>query len=172
MKKICFVLIVLLLTVGCQSDTDKKHEANLQRYNAYYTAILNNDKFESDSQFFDISVVMNQLSADEYRYDVIVDNPRVAMYDVEILVIENGKSLEIADEIMPCVGLFEDGEFNLVPYQVNLDEGYAEGFGLNSTVSNPVVNLKVMVLWHDYAKVEQYREYFDLTVQFSDETGE
>ncbi|MBN2849594.1 MAG: hypothetical protein JXK92_02975, partial [Erysipelotrichaceae bacterium] len=101
MKKIVSACLVLLLAVGCQSATDKQYEANLQRYDAYYTAILNNDKFQGSSEYFDIFAVMNKLSDTEYRYDVIVDSPRVAMYDVEILVIENGKSLEIADEIMP-----------------------------------------------------------------------
>ena len=115
---------------------------------------------------------MNKLSDTEYRYDVIIDSPRVAMYDVEVLVIENGKSLEIADEIMPCIGLFEDHDFNLVPYQINLDAGFAEGFGLNGLVENPIVNLKVMVVWKDYAKVQQKREYFDLTVQYSEQVQE
>ncbi len=172
MKKIVAAVLVLLLAVGCQSATDKQYEANLQRYDAYYTAILNNDKFQGSSEYFDIFAVMNKLSDTEYRYDVIIDSPRVAMYDVEVLVIENGKSLEIADEIMPCIGLFEEHDFNLVPFQINLDAGFAEGFGLNGLVENPIVNLKVMVVWKDYAKVQQKREYFDLTVQYSEQVQE
>ena len=46
MKKIVSVVLILLLAVGCQSATDKQYEANLQRYDAYYTAILNNDKLQ------------------------------------------------------------------------------------------------------------------------------
>jgi hypothetical protein len=115
------------------------------------------------------SEIMNKLSETEYRYDVIIDNPRVAMYDIEVLVIVNDKSLQISKEVMPSVGIFESGEYNLVPYQINLKSGYSKGFGLSGTVKTATVELKALVLWYDYAKVSQQREYFDLNAQYSEE---
>ncbi|TFG81735.1 MAG: hypothetical protein E4G74_03730, partial [Erysipelotrichales bacterium] len=168
MRKICLALLILIAASACQSATEKQYAANLQRYNAYYTAILNNDKFLGDSGNFDIEVVMNRLSDTEYRYDLIVDNPRIAMYNIEILVIESGKSLEISDQIMPNVGIFEGDEYNMVPYQINLESGFSQGFDLSGTVTKPEVSLKVLVIWHDYAKVLQKREYFDLIAQYSE----
>jgi hypothetical protein len=172
MKKIILVLLLLVWASACQSTAQKQYATNLQRYNAYYTAILNNDKFLGNSENFDISTIMNKLSDNEYRYDVIIDNPRIAMYDIEILVIENDKSLEISSQVMPSVGLFESKEYNMVPYQINLKSGYSEGFGLSGTVSTANIKLKVMVLWHDYAKVTQKREYFDLNVQYVQQVQE
>lgn len=172
MRKIGYILLILLLTSACQSAAQKQYASNLQRYNAYYTALLNNDKFLDNSDNFDITAVMNKLSETEYRFDVIVDNPRIAMYDIEILVIESGKSLEISSQIMPSIGIFEAGEYNLVPFQINLKSGFTEGFGLSGTVAKTIANLKVLVLWHDYAKVTQKREYFELSVQYSDQVQE
>jgi hypothetical protein len=172
MKKIFLALLILFMAAACQSAAQKQYAANLQRYNAYYTAILNNEKFLTSSDNFDISGVMNKLSDTEYRYDVIVDNPRIAMYDIEILVIESGKSLEIASNIMPNVGIFEASDYNMVPYQTNLKSGFTKGFGLSGTVAKPTIDLKVLVVWHDYAKVTQKREYFDLSVQYSDQVQE
>ncbi|MGB7595241.1 MAG: hypothetical protein WBL80_06725 [Erysipelotrichaceae bacterium] len=172
MKKIFLALLILFSASACQSASQKLYATNLQRYNAYYTAILNNEKFLSNSDNFDISGVMNKLSDTEYRYDVIIDNPRIAMYDIEILVIESGKSLEIASQIMPNVGIFESSEYNMVPFQTNLKSGFTKGFGLSGTIAKPAVGLKVLVLWRDYAKVTQKREYFDLSVQYVDQVQE
>lgn len=172
MKKIFLALLILISASACQSAAQKQYATNLQRYNAYYTAILNNEKFLTNSDNFDISGVMNKLSDSEYRYDVIIDNPRIAMYDIQILVIESGKSLEISSQIMPSAGIFESGEYNMVPFQINLKSGFTEGFGLSGTFAKPLIELKVLVLWHDYAKVTQKREYFDLSVQYSDQVQE
>ncbi len=172
MRKILLALFIVFSASACQSAAQKQYAANVQKYNAYYTAILNNDKFLSDSGNYDITAVMNKLSATEYRYDVIIDNPRIAMFDVEILVIENDKSLEISSQVMPSVGLFENEEYNLVPFQVNLKDGFTKGFGLSGTVKTPAIDLKVMVVWRDYAKVSQNREYFDLKIQFVDQVQE
>jgi uncharacterized protein YceK len=169
MRKLLLALFIMISFSACQSAEQKQKAANLQKYNAYYTAILNNDKFQSFSDLFDITTVMNKLSETEYRYDVIIDNPRVAMYDIEVLVIVNDKSLQISKEVMPSIGIFETGEYNLVPYQVNMKSGYSKGFGLSGTVKTATVELKALVLWYDYAKVSQQREYFDLNAQYSEE---
>ena len=169
MRKLLLALFILISASACQSAAQKQSAINLQRYNAYYNAILNNEKFQNSSDYYYISTIMNKLSDTEYRYDVIVDNPRIAMYHVEILVIENNKSLEVSDLVMPSVGIFETKEYNMVPFQINLKSGFTEGFGLSGTVKTPTTNLKVLVLWYDYAKVTQKREYFDLVARYSDQ---
>lgn len=170
MKKIIVYLLMILLMTGC-SNSSSVYNTKLQRYNAYYTTILNNDAFQAGSDHFDISSVISKLSETQYRYDVYVDGPRIAMYDVQIMVIENNQTLEISKSMMPTVGIFDDIEYDLIPYQVNMSEGYVKGFNLNAVVANPSVSLKVLVVWKDYAKVNQYREYFSFSLDFNQQVN-
>ncbi|MDP2812971.1 MAG: lipoprotein [Erysipelotrichaceae bacterium] len=163
MRKWTIIITLALVLSGCQwFDNDDIDEAKFQRYSAYYTSIFDNDRFILASEYYDIEVVMNKISDAEYRYDVIIDSPRIAMYAIEVMVVENNITPEVASKMMPTIGIFEEVEYNLIPYQVNVDKGYVKGLIVNGISSEPTINLKIMVLWRDYAKLIVTREFFDI----------
>jgi len=167
MRKWMFVIILSLILSGCQwFDSDDIDEAKFQRYSAYYTSIFDNDRFIIASDYYELEVVMNKISDSEYRYDVIIDSPKIAMYAIEIMVVENNITPEVADKMMPTIGIFEDVEYNLIPYQVNVDKGYVKGLIVNGISTEPTINLKIMVLWRDYAKLLVSREFFEIVKTF------
>lgn len=169
MRKLTIIIILALILSGCQwFDNDDIDEAKFQRYSAYYTSIFDNDRFIFASEYYDIEVVMNKISDSEYRYDVIIDSPRIAMYAIEIMVVENNVTPEVANKMMPTIGIFENVEYNLIPYQVNVERGYVKGLIVNGISSLPSINLKIMVLWRDYAKLIVTREFFDINKIFDD----
>lgn len=169
MRKWTFVIIFSLILSGCQwFDNDDIDEAKFQRYSAYYTSIFDNDRFVLASEYYDLEVVMNKISDAEYRYDVIIDSPKIAMYAIEVMVVENNITPEVAKKMMPTIGIFEDVEYNLIPYQVNVDKGYVKGLIVNGISTEPSINLKVMVLWRDYAKLLVTREFFEINKTYDD----
>jgi hypothetical protein len=102
MRKWMFVIILSLILSGCQwFDNDDIDEAKFQRYSAYYTSIFDNDRFILASDYYELEVVMNKISDAEYRYDVIIDSPKIAMYAIEIMVVENNITPEVANKMMP-----------------------------------------------------------------------
>jgi hypothetical protein len=171
MRKWTVILILTMILSGCQwFDNDDIDEAKFQRYSAYYTSIFDNDRFVLASEYYDLEVAMNKIGEDEYRYDVIIDSPKIAMYAIEVMIIENNITPEVANKMMPTLGIFENVEYNLIPYQVNVDKGYVKGLIVSGISQQPSINLKIMVLWRDYAKLLVTREFFEVNKTFSDGT--
>jgi hypothetical protein len=171
MRKWMSVIIISLILSGCQwFDNDDIDEAKFQRYSAYYTSIFDNDRFVLASEYYDLEVVMNKISEAEYRYDVIIDSPKIAMYAIEVMVVENNITPEVANKMMPTIGIFENVEYNLIPYQINVDKGYVKGLIVNGISTQPSINLKIMVLWRDYAKLLVTREFFEIVKTYDDGT--
>ena len=166
MRKYVIGVLICLLLAGCnQSDIVLKEK--YETYKLHYQSILNSTQFKQTSSNYNISTSLTALSDGNYRYDVFVDEPKIAMHDVEILAIVDNGLLLVSDKMMPSVGLFEDESYRLIPYQVDVDLGYHKGFNLNGIVDTDKINLKVVVMWKDYFEIKTEREYFsfDLSVK-------
>lgn len=168
MKRLIMILALLLLFTGCTNNSASIEEEKLEKYKNYYESITDNAAFTAISSFYDIQVVMNRLGDGTYRYDIIIDNPRIAMYDIEVIAVENdmlySQSL-LENKMMPTLGVFEDDtiEYNMIPNQVNLDSGYIRGISISGISTTAVIDLKIRVSWKDYTKVNTTREFIELT---------
>ena len=122
MRKFVVGILISLLLAGCgQSETILKEK--YETYKLHYQSILNATQFKQSSNNYSITSSLTALSDGSYRYDVFVDEPMIAMYDVEILVIVDDGLLLISDEMMPSIGIYEDSEYHLIPYQVDAEIG-------------------------------------------------
>lgn len=163
MKKTILILLGLLLWTGCgQSATDA---AKTEVYRTTVQSLLNTTVFKDASRNFAISATLSDLGNNQIRYDVFVDDPKIAMYDVEILAIVDNGLLVVSDSMMPSVGIFETMEYNLIPYQINAERGYVKGFNLNGITDTRQVRLKVLVSWKDYFKIRSSRETFQFDLK-------
>ena len=115
--------------------------------------------------YFDLSIEKYELSS-QYRYDLIIDNPQVAMYEVFVVVVESNQDFETLVNLSPSIGVF-DSTVNLVPNQINIDKGFPRGILLSGISTTETIQLKVMVSWKDYYKIKQVREYFIVDIDFT-----
>lgn len=167
MRKLLICLLLLVSLFGCASNnSNKNHEESMQKYAAYYKSVLDNDAFLQNSNYFDIEVVMNELPNNQYRYDVLIDNPKLAMYDIETIVIENNLKYGVESNAMPSLGVFDSQEYSLIPYQVYVKDGYMKGLISGGIIDSKQANIKIMVTWKDYAKLNQTREFFEFNIDF------
>jgi hypothetical protein len=158
-------LVLLLLLSGClQQPRDVAFERALTVFESHYFSILDNDRFLNSSNYFNISIEKYELS-NQYRYDLIIDDPQVAMYDVVIVIVENNQDFESLSSLTPSLGVF-DASVNLVPNQINLSKGFPKGILLSGISTESTLQLRVMVAWKDYYKLKQSREYFILDIDF------
>ena len=162
MKKLSILFLSLILLAAC-SDSAAQDKMKIESYKTMYTDILNATGFKSSSDYFSVSASLNDLGGGSYRYDVIVDEAKVAMYDVEILLIQDDGSLVISDTMMPSVGIFEGLTYYMIPYQVNTKANYVKGFDLNGISSVVPIRLKMVVHWKD-AQTKEFKEYFQFTL--------
>lgn len=163
MKKIISIIICSVLIFGCSKrvnadDTDEKYR------NLYQTLIMHDDSlFVNNTDLFDISFE-GSMTNKGYRYYVVLDNPRYAMYGVSIIALAVGE--DYSDLMAPNAGIFENVSYKLVPGQTNSEDGYVKGINISGICDNQEsVKLKVLVQWHsNRQEVKQEFFYHDFSL--------
>lgn len=97
---------------------------------------------------------------DGYRFYVIIDKPRNAMYGIQVLAAENG--IDSSINMAANAGIFEDGEYNMLPGQVNFEKGYVNGISVSGVTSSNTPTINVLVQWYS-KKQEVLQEYLSYT---------
>ncbi len=154
MKKILATLCILLLISACSNKEKALYEEGLSLYKSYWTVILDQEHYQSSSNLFNI-----EASIADGEYVVIVDQARIAMYDVEIMVIENAADFS-TEKMMPSSGIFESIDYDLIPNQTRENTQFVGGFRLVGE-STDDLTVQVMVSWKNLAKTETVREFFE-----------
>lgn len=165
MKKIILILTTVLLLQGCSFSDKKNYDQKVAQYESFYKTILDNDSFSNKSPFFEVQAKMDK--ADEvYVYEIIVDDARIAMYDVKIMVVEDQKDYNEEEKMMPSAGIFDDQVYNVIPNQSRIGKGYMSGFQLLGETSSDKVNLQIIVTFNDYRKLNTYREFLEFDLEY------
>ncbi|HPW53687.1 MAG TPA: hypothetical protein PK631_04880 [Erysipelotrichaceae bacterium] len=174
MKKLLILLILLIALTGCNGEEPR--ELDKEKYNAYltyYQSILAAEDKLVQSPCFDIELVVNKLADGSYRYDVIIDNPRVAMFNIKALAIIETLSLEIDKEkMMPSVGILDDYKYNMVPGQIDLEKNFVEGIILSLTSPESALRVSVMVDYKPLNDEQTVRQYFSLYITYEEPAEE
>ena len=173
MKKILLYLSLLLLVTGCKNNTRQPEQEKYNSYLSYYQSILDSDIEMSSSQCYDIALVVNKLDEQQYRYDVIIDNPRVAMYDIKALAVVNDLTIAIDKEnMMPSIGILDDSHYNMIPNQVDNEKNFVPGLDLSLLSSSSSLRISVMIEWKDSSEINYVREYINLYAAYKDSPEE
>jgi len=166
MRKLLVIITVLMLS-GCMAFTNTTQE-NQRKYEAYYQAILDRDVFTDQSHFFSLTSTITK-TVEGYRYNIVVDHPLIAMYNVEMMAIEDYGAVSInKDKAMPTIGIFDELNYNLLPYQVNVSTGYPAGLILDGLSDQPKIPLMIMVVWSDVTGTKNYREFYQILLEYKE----
>ena len=167
MKKLIIMMCLILVLTGCR-QTVSADENQKQKYESYMSAIEDTENKLTSSSSFDISIAVNLLTDGQYRYDVIIDNPRVAMYGIEVLVVERSIVGTVPDgKLMPSAGIYETDTYNMVPNQHDKDKGFPKGIQVGGTTNQSEVTIYVLVAWTDKTGQSAKREIFVLTGKYN-----
>lgn len=170
LKKMAAVLIALLLLAGCKGETRQLDEEKYSAYLTYYQNILDYEDKAGGSDNFSITLVANKISDSKFRYDVVINEPKIAMYGIKVLaVIENISGSVDTTVMMPSIGIFEAAEYSMIPFQVDSSRNFVKGLDLSFLSSENPVYVSVMVSYSDKAKTDEHREYFTLTASYQEE---
>ena len=164
MKKYFLVLFVFLLLTGCSPEPKTEADPNI-RYLDMIQLIRDYDSFKDKSNYFDISAEIARLEDGTYRYYVMIDNTRVAIYDLEAIAIE--MDVDYTRKMAANIGIFEEKEYNLVPNQANPNKGFYQGIVASGTGTKGDTELYVVVQWKNRDLSIQHREFFCLPVSYN-----
>ena len=163
-------LIALLLVSGCSANKTNTEDTSslMDEYETYYVEVQSNGHYAETSKNFDLSLEMTRVEDGTYRYYVILDNPKTAMYNVMMIACENDLPYEDAAKMVPSFGIFED-RVSLVPGQVNTEDGYVKGISISGETDESEVSLKLLVRWKD-TDGKNRSEYIKTSVSYQGET--
>lgn len=166
MKKITLLMLCLVLLAGCNA-AKKRDRESMNLYETYWKSLLNETQFLKESRNFNIEVDFIK-EPDGFEYYITVDQPRTAMYDVEIMVIENAESFSVSEEMLPSAGIFEQ-KFNMIPNQVRNESNYKEGAILaRQELQSDEISLRVLVTWKNYTKLDSFKEVFEFDLKYEE----
>ena len=165
MKKIITVILLCLLCVGCTPNKKVENDPT-EKYLEMVKALKNYDSFLTDSDYFNISYEMSRLDDGSYRYYLVIDKPRIAMYDIEILAVE--KEEDYTTKMAANAGIFDDTTYNMIPNQANPSKGYMSGIVVSGTTNNPETNVYLLVQWRNEDLSVTYKQYVQLSLNYSE----
>lgn len=170
MKKVSILLIsILFLCSGCNNKASE--DDSVKNYNSFINAVNTNKGIVSENIPFEHTLEVTKQKDDSYRYQVLINNPLVAMYNVQMIVVN--PEVNSNDNIYPCIGLLGDdakNEFVMVPFQSNVGKNYVKGISLDGVSKVDQFTLNVLVAWKDKNRQTTYRSFF--TKQFALESND
>ncbi len=117
-KKVLMLSISIFILCGCSK---KEVSIEKKKYDSYIE-ILNKDTSNSDYLPFNIEVYVDKIIETEVMYRVVIDKPKIALRDIEVIVMHD----KYTEDIFPSSGIFED-KYSLIPNVINKSSNYAEG---------------------------------------------
>jgi hypothetical protein len=160
-----WILAVLCLLIsGCSSDSTSKE---LVIYEEEYEKIMTNTSYVVSSDKYTLSGEMVLQDDGTYDYVLVLDEARVAMYNIRMMAVEDDTAYEDADKMMPSIGIF-DGPFAMVPGQVNTDDGFVKGLVASGSADHSPLDLKILISFTNEDSSESYEDFYHVTL---DESG-
>ena len=150
LNKIAAIICILMLC-GCDLLPSKTQDTN-DRYFYLIDMLNEHETFSDGSRYFAIDVEMAKID-NGYRYYIIVDDPQLAMYDIELIAIE--KDVDYSQNMAANIGVFEEMQYNMIPNQSNAQDGYVKGLVASGVSKNPETVLYIFVQFKnsDYSVV-------------------
>ena len=154
MKKI-FMLLLCFFLFGC-SHSKSIESLQFDEYHQIQESLIEQTVF-TDEFDFDVYVVFNEIN-DEYRYDLIIDNPQNIMYDITAMCYID----EDTDDMFPSLGVFDEDMFHLKKGYINKEEGFYKGIQLSGmTLQKGKVKLYISYYDKEDKKIELFIEVND-----------
>lgn len=167
MKKIIIFLFTILILIGCEDivRSNNSNDSSTIRYYDMIELIDSNTNFSYASNYFDISGDISKID-EGYRYYVFVDDPKIAMYDIEVMTIEKG--VDYTNKMTANIGIFESEEYHMIPNQSDKKLGYVKGLSISGVTDKANVSLYVLVQWKNKNKNNTYREFLKLDLRYGE----
>lgn len=145
MKKVILMVIISLLFSGCQvADKETLTDSQYNEYKNYIAIIDEQNQTQETSDFFDVQVVVNATNKNNYRYDIVIDNPKVDMYEIKAIA-----KIQTEDGFTyPSIGILEEGIFSLLPNVIDKDNNIYKGINLSGISSHQIQSIPLYVTYY------------------------
>ena len=148
--------MLCLLITGCKSDSNEMGDKLNLQYQKYIQKLIEQQEFNNKSDEFSIRLVLNKINDTETRYDIIIDSPKINMYDLQAIAkVENDD-----ESSLPSLGILEEESFSLVPGVVDKTRGIYRGVNLSGVTREKNINVIVYLRFYSDENNEKLEERF------------
>ena len=81
--------------------------------------------------------------------------------------MEDGFIMNEDSDLLATVGIVDDTEVNMIPYQVDSTLGYQKGIVLSGNASAEEVLLDVLVTWNNENMTKSFREFYQIKLNMN-----
>ena len=163
MKRLLAIFLCLLLISGCSQNDDHTMD---ERYFDMLALLESEQNYQTPVNYA-VSVELSATDDGNYRYYVIIDEPKIAMYEIQAMAIVEGD--DYSQTMAANVGIFEGVSYAMIPNQTNVDAGYVGGLSISGLTDHAPCRVLVMVRYRlegDHESV--IREYYSFDVNVTE----
>ncbi len=162
MKKIFILIISLCLLSGCTTDSTAVSGSD-DRYYDMLHQLENVQNYASEPTYYSLTIELSEVEGG-YRFFVIVDEPKIAMYNIQVMAIVEGD--DYSNTMAANVGIFEDTSYTMIPHQTKPDDGYVAGLSISGLTEDNPCTLNIMVRYETSDHESVTRDYYRVEVQY------
>lgn len=161
MRKLVLFCTLAILISGCSNNKIKENDFQYT-YNSFVNSILDNNGNDTAEIPFAHHLEVTKESSGEYRYAIMIDDARIAMYNIQMMVVDKSASGQY-----PFIGLMNDEpEYSMIPNQENKENNFVKGIVLEGLSATPKFTLLIQVSWKDYAQVNTRSVFFSYVYDY------
>ena len=155
LKRILIIMLCLLIT-GCKANETEANDKLDMQYKKYIQKLIEQREFSDESDEFSIRLVLNKINDNETRYDIIIDSPKINMYDLQAIAkVENDD-----ESSLPSLGILEDESFSLVPGIVDKTKGIYRGVNLSGVTKKKDIKVIIYLMFYSDENSKKLEERF------------
>lgn len=161
MRKLILFCTLVIFISGCSNNKIRENDFQYT-YNSFVNSILDNNGNDTAEIPFAHHLEVTKESSGEYRYSITIDDARVAMYHIQMMVVDKSASGQY-----PFIGLMNDEpEYSMIPNQENKEKNFVKGIVLEGLSATPKFTLLIQVSWKDYAQVNTRTVFFSYVYDY------
>ena len=132
------------------------------QFNFMSASLLENSSFRSNASFYDLAVDVVE-SGSGYEYTVTLSNPRKALLNVGIMVM-NSMGQQGNQDHIKTIGVMDE-VYDLVPNQIYPEQNCVDSLSVSGTISSAPDSLKILVTWNDDDFSNYISDFYYVDVQ-------
>lgn len=150
MKKIHIFIVLMVLFSGCQRQQEEN--ASNSEYGEYIKRLHSQQTFINSTDEFNVKVIRNTKNENDYRYDVVIDNPQIEMHAIKAVA----QIPAVVGYSYPSIGILEEERFSLIPNVVDKENNIYKGINLSGI--SPYQDSTIYVYITFYTSTDDERE--------------
>ncbi len=166
MKKLLILILSLFLITGCSNESATTSGSD-DRYYDMLHQLENVQNFNSAPIYYNLTVELSEVEGG-YRFFVIIDEPKIAMYNIQMMAIVEGG--DYSETMAANVGIFETTTYTMIPNQTKPEDGYVAGMSISGLTSDNPCTLDIMIRYETQDRETVTRDYYRIEVAYPGDT--